>query len=220
MAGYGPGPMPAGAGNLIVAMVHHPQGQPWPRRIIPTQVDRLKAGVGPRPRQRPATARAGVRVVGLIGIRLEHLYMADPQRSRLFTRFTGRFCLGRFCLGRFYLGRFRLGRLRFRRLPITVGGLGSLLRFQQAARALPRRPTAWRSRTMVRSLVQPVPGFLEICQQPHRQPAQRLHFQGLKVVVDLAETLGAQVHGGRLQGSTIVFHTRSFRGSQPLRGGE
>jgi hypothetical protein len=32
--------------------------------------------------------------------------------------------------------------------------------------------------------------------------------------------MGAQVHGGRSQGSAIVFHTRPAEGSQPSPGGE
>ena len=38
-------------------------------------------------------------------------------------------------------------------------------------------------------------------------------------VVDLAEAMGARVHGGRLQGSPIVFHTRPVGRIQPSPGG-
>jgi hypothetical protein len=209
-------------------MVHHPQGQPRLRWIIPVQVDRLKAGVGHRPRrlQRPATARAGVRVVGLFGIRLEHLRAADPRRPTLFARFPSRFGLRRFGLRRFGLRRVRRRRVRRRlRLAVVVRRRGVGLRVSvrlplAAVLALPRRPTARRPRAVLRSLVQAVPSLLEIRQQPHRQPAQRLHLQGLEVgVVDLAEAMGAQVHGGRSRGWAIVFHTRLVRGSQPLLGG-
>ncbi len=160
VAGRGAGPLPAGTGRFVITMVNHPYGQPRSRRIVPTPVDRLKAGVSHRPRrvQWPATARAGIGIMGRFGIRLEHLGPAAPRRPRWFAGFAGRWGLRRFRLGRLRLGRVRLAVAR------RHDGVG--LRVPPAALAFPRRPTARRPRTVLRSLVQPVPRLLQIVQQP------------------------------------------------------
>ena len=48
-------------------------------------------------------------------------------------------------------------------------------------RPFPRCPTARRARTVLRSLVQPVPRFLQVVQQPGRQRPQRRFIQGIQV---------------------------------------
>ncbi len=204
-----PGVMPAGAGHLIIAVVHHPQPQPRLVRRAPPQVHRLEAGIGYRPDrvgQHLSAAGANIGIVGDLLLRREDLGPAHPRRAGLLARLPGRFHRrqggGGVDRRRLARGGGRLGRFcRHRRARLGLIGL------DHGLAPVPRRPTARRARAVGRPLVQPLPRLLEIRQQPQRQPAQRLRVQGPDVgVIDLAQAVIAQVHeGGKLISVTGVL---------------